>query len=375
MPWSSTIPRIARLFAATACLMAPGAALAEPSPMNRIESFGQPVFLSGANVAWIHFARDIGAGATDVEQFEQVFRELRANGGNSMRLWLHTTGEFTPEWKSLEVVGPGSTTINDLRQILDAAERQQVSLMLCLWSFDMMRLSNGERVTDRSHALLTDPAKLQTYLDRALTPMARELKGHRAILAWEIFNEAEGMSHEFGWNFNRRVSMKDIQRFVNRAAGTIRRADPGAKVTNGAWSFLAQTDVLDDQHAMNYYRDDRLIEAGGDRQGVLDFYTVHYYDWGKTKLSPFHHDASHWQLDKPVVVAEFFLRNDIFGIAKENLYQTLFDRGYAGALGWQWVDYAQKRDNNEASWPAMLVNMRSLQQRPSQETEVAEAKH
>ena len=52
----------------------------------------------------------------------------------------------------------------------------------------------------------------------------------------------------------------------------------------------------------NYYSDARLIAAGGDPLGVLDFYTVHYYAWGSTQISPFHHDASFWGLDKPLVL-------------------------------------------------------------------------
>lgn len=331
---------------------------------NRIPHNGQDLFVSGTNVAWINFARDIGPGTTNLDQFEQMFRDLRANGGNSMRLWLHTSGSSTPEWNGSMVVGPGVGAVDDLRDILDLAYDNDISLMLCLWSFDMLRISNGATVTDRNYAILTQSANRTSYMQNALKPMVEALRGHPAILAWEIFNEAEGMSNEFGWDGNRKVPMLNIQQFVNQAAGTIKRADPDVLVTTGAWSFKALSDVLvagsNATTDQNYYRDDRLKGFGGDQDGILDFYTVHYYDWAGTSLSPFHNDVSVWQLTKPVVVAEFYIKGNVFGVNKDNLFQTLRNRGYAGALSWQWVDWAQNRDNNTASWPNTLINTRSM---------------
>jgi hypothetical protein len=374
---------------------------AEAQPDDRIRFHGQDLWLNGGNVAWINFARDIGPGETRLDLFEEMFRELRGHGGNTFRLWLHTTGAATPEWEGDRVSGPGESTIEDLRAILDLALEHDVSLMLCLWSFDMLRIRNGPDVTDRSFRLLTDNGVLDTYIRNALIPMVEALRGHPAILAWEIFNEPEGMSEEFGWPFNRHVPMADIQRFINRTAGAIKRADPSVMVTNGSWSFMAASDEhpedpsqygsqaadsltvhelrqirdalaerygyaysleeaaahIDSVRArprnMNYYRDDRLVEAGGDPAGVLDFYTVHYYNWAGTSLSPFHHDKEAWGLDKPLVVAEFYM-DDAFGVAHHDFYSTLHERGYAGALGWQWFDTWRDREGIAHNWPRVL---------------------
>jgi beta-glucosidase len=48
------------------------------------------------------------------------------------------------------------------------------------------------------------------------------------------------------------------------------------------------------------------------------------------------------------------------GGKKKSRPTTLFDRGYAGALGWQWVDWAQNRENNYNSWPNILINMQNV---------------
>jgi hypothetical protein len=317
------------------------------SQPDRINHRGQDLFFSGSNVAWRSFANDAGRGNTDFDWFQNMINRVSEDGGNSLRWWLHTNGANNPEFDGDgRVSGLHDSHISDMRRVLDMAEERNVVFCICLWSFDMLRISFGDRVTDRARRMLTDESYLQSYIDNALIPMVEALRGHRAILAWEIFNEAEGMSHEHGWDMTHHVSMADIQRFTNRCAGAIRRADPGTKVTTGCWSFLANTDV--DGHT-NYYADERLIEAGGDEDGYLDFYQVHYYDWGGTAISPFHHPASYWELDKPILIGEFFAR-ETFGVERDELYNNLYENGYAGA--WNWT-YASDWDN--ARWNAQFI--------------------
>lgn len=322
-------------------------------PGDRIEVAGQQIFMSGGNVAWVNYARDIGPVPTNFDQFEQIFRDVQEYGGNTMRLWLHTNGTSTPQWESGMVVGPGQGALDDLKQILDLAQLFDVNLKLCLWSFDMLQGVDSQweltrEVVDRNTRLLTDESTLQAYIDNALIPMVEAVKGHPAVGAWEIFNEPEGMT-SYGWTPNT-VDMSDIQWFVNRTAGAIRRADPDTPITNGSWNIRVMTDI---GSFHNYYRDDRLVAAGGDEDGVLDFYSVHYYSqhFGEDQ-SPFHNDADHWELDKPIVVAEFW-PTEQRGVQPEVLYTTLYDRGYAGALGWAWSAGSQ-------IWQPKLDNMASL---------------
>ncbi len=179
--------------------------------------------------------------------------------------------------------------------------------------------------------------------------------------------------------------MTDIQRCINLMAGVFHRADPNAFVTSGADNFNTITDVnpaLNERELnlekvesyssqllgklvnefniihstnltagqfisyikkiistlnFNFYRDNLLIAAGGDTAGTLDFYYVHYYQQNGN-LNSFLYPYSYWQLNKPLVVAEFFM-NDDNGILRQFLYPWLYQNGYAGALVWSWTAF------------------------------------
>lgn len=391
---------------------------------------GSKLFVTGGNVAWNHFARDVGPNPNhpEMDTFSDIFRQVENHHGNTLRLWLHTNGAHTPAWEGSTVVGPGENTIRDLGAILDEAQAHNVGIMICLWSFDMLRHAYGSDVTDRSRALLTEEDKTESYVENALVPMVEAVGDHPALIAWEILNEPAGMSSEFGWDGVRHVPFADIQRFVNRTAGAIHRTDNDALVTNGAWSFSVLTDEplpaakrkmtrasalkpgqarVIQQHLSrrpgakvskeaarsfyrayrksslsphNYYRDDRLVDAGGDEQGILDFYSVHYYEWAGTEQSPFHHSVETWGLEKPVVIGEFFLGgshgggdNDpdrVYGVAWQDLYLTLYNRGYTGGLGWQWFDWDRNRDGLARNWPRIRDNMQFVYDRHPEDVDV-----
>lgn len=303
---------------------------------DRVKFNGQELFLNGLNLAWEEFSNDIGPDPETprMDHFEKVFDLMEAHGANSMRFWMHTNGHHTPEFDGSMVVGPGVDTIKDLRTILDAAWERKIGMILCLWSFDMQRISVGETVTSRGYDILTKEVNRQSYIDNSLVPMVEALKGHPAIIAWEIFNEPEGMTELTSWETTYHdVTMADVQAFINVCAGAIHRTDPGAQVTNGSWAFIAASDVGEGNK--NYYTDERLIAAGGDEDGFLDFYTVHYYDWAGTERSPFAFPAEHWGLDKPLVVAEYYPDCENCTATPSD---TLYRNGYAGSLNWSWTD-------------------------------------
>ncbi|MFV1883245.1 MAG: discoidin domain-containing protein [Balneola sp.] len=332
---------------------------------DRILFNGKEMWLNGGNVAWNIYARDIGPGETDFDAFKDMFEQVQASGANTMRLWVHTTGAHTPEWddNNTEIVGPGEGTIEDLRTLLNMAEDHNITMMLCLWAHGMLNENLSSEVKTRNHSLLASKDITQTYIDNALIPMVEELGDHPALLTWEIFNEPEGMATEFGFNGHERTPMVNIQRFVNQAAGAIRRAQPNALVSNGTHTFnsLAVTSVA---NSKNYYSDEELISIGGDSLGTLDYYMVHYYASAPTQRSPFHNTYDSWGLDKPVVVGEVgVIEPDFRGLPGDSLYQIAYDNGYAGVLSWQWVDWYQNRGDFGQAWLNSLEQMKYMSEK------------
>ena len=159
----------------------------------------------------------------------------------------------------------------------------------------------------------------------------------------------------------RGISSPDrIPRFVNRMAGAIHRAAPGSLVTVGADNIIYTSDRPGlarnswEPANQNWYSDARLVSAGGDAQGTLDFYQAHSYpDWSDPNVNdidrdqmPFFRPKSYFQLDKPLLAGEFWDAVAGGPQGKNPLTpQAWFDlagNGYAGGLGWAWFDVREE---------------------------------
>jgi hypothetical protein len=295
---------------------------------------GQELFLSGINTAWNHFARDFGFngsdGGYDENYFDKAFKAIAEAGGNSVRWWVHTSGEFNPKhddqgYYSCKERG----FLGDLSKGLTLAKKYQLNVILVLWSFDMLDKNKGS-ILDRNRKLLTSDDYLDKYIKDCLEPMLDEIKGNKGLFAIEVFNEPEGMTWLKDWSITEKVAISDIQRFTGKVAAKVHEKAPGVKVTVGAVGL----------EFIKYYADSELIRESGEENGTLDFYQAHYYDSG---VNPFTTEASKTASDKPLVMGEFASNKSNL----KELFQDLYRLGYAGALTWK---FKQTSGDNMGSW-------------------------
>lgn len=312
---------------------------------DRIPIQGKDIFLSGINVAWDRYANDVGDIPINLSAYREVILKTRAAGGNTIRMWLSTNGKNDPKFDPATglVNGLGSETISNVQRVLDFSYENGVVVSLCLLSHNLLQDGQGAPISNNIQMLKTDEG-IQAYIDNALLPLVSAIGYHPAIATWEIFNEPEGMLVNGGWTDFASIAnfgMLDLQKFINRVAGAIKSINPNLLVSNGAQTFKYSANVGVFE---NNYSDSALIEAGGDPLGVLDFYQVHFYpNHQGDELSPFHHPADYWGLDKPIVIGEFPNAGVVpiggeFKTSSElntvEAYKYLFDNGYAGALSW-----------------------------------------
>jgi len=303
---------------------------------NRITlSDGRRIFVAGTNLAWINYAGDVGDTDLDARAFNAAMKAVAAAGGNTMRIWLSTNGSQDPKFGEDGLVsGLGTKTVANVKKMLEIAKRNNILVIPVLLTHNFMQKQGGVNLAN-NRRMLTTKEGLAAYIDRALIPLVTAIGNDPNLLCWEIANEPEGMVESVGWTFWR-IGKADVQRFTNLMTGAIKRAVPGVLVSTGT--------VTADK--LVWYADDELVAAGGDKDGTLDFYMVHYYGWNGPSNSPFLHDAASWNVDKPVVVGEFpssswspetRASNRLQDSGNvEELLPTLWATGYAGGLYWQY---------------------------------------
>lgn len=327
---------------------------------------GQRVFLSGINQAWVSYGYDFGAGQYQYRRqaYERTIQQMSQAGGNSIRVWVHIEGATSPSFThDGHVSGTDSknTLISDLRQYIRYAAQHNILVFPTLWNGAL-----EQRYHYHLDGLIKDTSKLQSYIDHALIPMVNALKNEPGLGGWDIINEFEGevipdlmnadscfdtrFLHNSGAGWVRKeYTAQQYLRFINYQADAIRRTDPHAQVTAGAWS----PNTITDQFGLtNLYKDECLTKAGGKRLGTLTFYSVHSYDSNRVYSSkqPFKHNYADYQLDKPLVIAEFNQKRG-GGMTSQQQYTWAYNKGYAGAWAWSYTD---------ESWNTLAAGMNSI---------------
>ena len=129
------------------------------------------------------------------------------------------------------------------------------------------------------------------------------------------------------------IAIGELQKFVNIQANAIHETDKKALVTVGSWSEKAGTDMFG---YTNYWKDDCLISAGEQTNGILDFYEWHSYGYNNqySTYSPFQNiNVISYNLTKPLIIGEFASKSCTL-LNINQMYLMLYNNGYNGAWDW-----------------------------------------
>jgi hypothetical protein len=321
-----------------------------PAPNGGVDYACKSRFMYGVNYAWNNFGGDFGGigqwqqqgVAASAETHAAKMADMRAHGAGVLRWWVFPDfrGDGIDFDQSENPTGLGGTAVADVQKALELAEKADVYLMLCIFSFDAFRPSEDVSGiwTPGITPMVKTPAKRQMLLENVVRPLAKaaEASPHKdRLIAWDVINEPEwaivGPSPYGDPDYDpisdlAPVSHQEMEDFV---AGTISvlREESGAMITVGS-------------AAMKWAKAWSTVD--------IDFYQFHIYDWVNQYWPYTMSPADFGVDDKPVVMGEFPL-GGLSGAPYGQMLESFYANGYAGALGWQYIEASgQQLDDMKA---------------------------
>ncbi len=320
---------------------------------NFIQYEGAPYYINGHNVPWNKFGGDFGnhelwGSLYDSKWFENMFKESHENGVNVVRLWIHCDGRANPEFdENGFCTGFDPDFFMDLDDCFRLAQKYEIMIMPCLWSFDMCkdsRESAGEYAGNHQE-LLTDSAKMESYLQKCFLPMVKRYANQCNLFAWEVCNEPE-------WSLDRKsipadkdwayqsyhvVPILAMQKLTAKMASIVHRYSK-KMVTTGSAAIRWNSDVAP-SGIVNLWSDKMLMEANeNDPLSYLDFYQIHYYDHFKASgADPYDttRNIDYWKFDKPVLIGETPASKEKSAYyTPDQMLENALKNGYAGTMFW-----------------------------------------
>ncbi|HYY96712.1 MAG TPA: Calx-beta domain-containing protein, partial [Pyrinomonadaceae bacterium] len=257
-------------------------------------------------------------------EVERDFAAIEAACGGcparAVRVFVFADGRAAPDFAADgSVAGFDENFFEDFDAMVAAAAQHNLMLIPVLLDFswfDTPKVESG--VQEGGHSdVIRDAAKRQTFLDRAVKPLAERYHDSPNIYAWEVVNEPEwamqGVST--GFHVGDPVTVAEMQEFARLCAQTI-HASASQKVTVGS----ARRTWL------SFWK----------RLG-LDLYQFHWYDHFEQFQPP---DSFPWGpaselgLDKPCLVGE--VPTSGTRRSTNEFLNAAFFGGYQGLLAWSY---------------------------------------
>jgi hypothetical protein len=246
-------------------------------------------------------------------------RELARRDWSLARFFIFCDGRAAPSFDGGgRVEGLDDAFYRDFDVLVETAEKQRVSLIPVLLDYGWCahpRDVSGVQLGGHAN-VIRDPAKRQSFFERALRPLLERYADHPAIYAWEICNEPEWIVSEFPEAFRQNhdvVALDEMRSFVRGCAEYIHRTTRSHLVTLGSarrkW-VTVWTGCGLDLYQFHWYNDFRREEP---------FPWLPYDELG---------------LDRPCLVGEVPTKGT--RVTREQFLTAAQRGGYSGLLFWSY---------------------------------------
>jgi hypothetical protein len=325
-----------------------------PAPNGGVSVGCKRRFMYGMNYAWQHFGGDFGGiqawgqhgAATNEAVHTTNLADMRAHGVGTVRWWVFP--DFRGDGVSFDgnddPTGLGGTIADDIDAALRIAAEHDLSVMLCLFSFDAFASSRDVSGiwTPSIRPLILDAGRRRKLLDNVIRPLAKLVASspHRdRMIAWDVINEPE-------------LAMTGASPYGDPAYDPVGSVQP---VNHAEMeTFIRETiEVLHQESSA-------LVSVGStavawrnawSKVGI-DFHQFHIYPWVNQDY-PYTRSPAEYGVDNlPVVMGEFPLEGLGGGATYGAIVDSFWKNGYAGALGWDYGSASPDKLDQVAAFAA-----------------------
>jgi hypothetical protein len=295
-------------------------------------------FVLGVNLPWRSYGCDFGANgwqpggglaaAADLGALDDVCAGLAADRVRWLRWFLLCDGRAGIVWDSDGTpAGLDDCVLTDIGVALDLARRHGLKLVFALFDFHWLHRARRVRSVQLGGRadVIADPFKRERLLERVIDPILTFTGSSSAVAAWDVINEPEWVTRDFGaWGVRARVESADMRAFINAIIERVH-----ARTIHSATVGLAGARGLP------------LVRGLG-----LDLYQIHWYDKLDAQ-SPLDRPVGHLALDRPVLLGEFPTRRSARSVT--SILDSARAMGYAGAMAWSALADDSASDYRECS--------------------------
>jgi hypothetical protein len=307
-----------------------------------------PIYLNGANTPWESW-NDFG-GSYSSTKWGQDLVDLKNKGINSTRIWFSCNGAGQPSIAADGTVSaPTAAFWANCDDLFSQAQTNGIYIYATMMSFDHTKTGNPN--ANNWIAMMSSPAKIQTYITNYLVPFVNRYKTNPYFLSVDLCNEIEWIAENGpgkGDGTNWGASYATLQQFVGLCAAglhqtSVARTDGSmVLVTLGSacvkWngSKLPSGGTNPDG---NKWSDANLkAQTSNNANAYLDFYSPHFYGWMESSYSsPFEKTPTQYGMDeKPCIVAEMPSRDPMPtpAMSLTTAFNNLKTGGWQGHMPW-----------------------------------------